>query len=168
MSRATIIGDRELIRKLDRLAKQSERNKIVRPAVREAAAAVRKKARGHVPQETGLLKNSITIKAKTRKGTAYAVVGPSNKNAAYVYRADANFGEGGWIYSNPVKYAHLVEYGTPHSSPQPFMRPAWDGTDSRGIMARRIEHELRKQAQDRAGKPKVDSKLVAALRKAGR
>lgn len=28
-------------------------------------------------------------------------------------------------------YAHLVEFGTVHSSPQPFMRPAWSATKDR-------------------------------------
>lgn len=163
----TLLGDRELIAKLAKLEKQSERNKMVRPAVREAAAEIRKKARGNAPIESGLLKDSIIIKAKTKKGTAYAVVGPSNKNAGYVWRADANFGEGGWVHSNPAKYGHLVEFGTSHSAPQPFLRPAYDSTDAKGIITRRIQHELRKQAQGRVGKVKADKGIVAALRKAG-
>ena len=30
------------------------------------------------------------------------------------------------IYASPAKYAHLVELGTAHSVPKPFLRPALD------------------------------------------
>jgi len=170
-----IIGEKALTKKLNRLAKDSERNKMVRPALREAAAVIRKKARGNVAKETGLLRESIQIKAKTTRGVPYAIVGPQTKKyRRVVWRADANFGEGGWVMSDPSKYAHFVEFGTspkgnhPGTPPQPFLRPAYDSTNSRSIIVRRIQSELRKQAQGRVGKTVTSRAAVSALRKVGR
>lgn len=172
-----IRGERALIRKLDRMAKQSQRNKIARPAVRKAAAEVRKAAKRLAPVETGELKRSITTKVETiRNGPVYAVIGPENRKNAQTGR-------------NPANYAHLVENGTkphrivptagkkalaisskvlskrgtkvvasgasrnlvagvdhPGSPPQPFMRPAFDGVDIKGVMSRRMWQEIAKNA----------------------
>jgi HK97 gp10 family phage protein len=47
-------------------------------------------------------------------------------------------GEGSFaeVYVGPdaeIFYAHLVEFGTAHSSPQPFMRPAFEQTKGKAL-----------------------------------
>lgn len=158
-------GDEELIRKLSMLSKQSTVNRMLRPGVREASGEVRKKAKALVIEETGLLKQSIGNKLLTVAGkVVVAIVGPRRGMGRVVERT-APSGWRGPVQSDPALYAHLVEFGTAHSPPQPFMRPAWDAVDSKRIVARRTVHELRKAAQGRTGKGKVGRGKVAGLRK---
>ncbi|NBQ49114.1 MAG: hypothetical protein EBY40_00190 [Marivivens sp.] len=162
-------GDKELLQKLSMLSKQSEVNRMLRPGVREAASAVRKKAKSLVVEETGLLKKSIGSKSLTIAGKAVvAIVGPRRGMGATVERT-APSGWRGSVDSDPALYAHLVEFGTVHSPPHPFMRPAWDGVNSKRIISRRTTHELRKAAQGRVGKRSASSKAGGAgLRKLAR
>lgn len=169
-------GDEELIAKLSMLEKQSTVNRMLRPGVREAASAVRKKAKELAPAESGLLRRSIASKNMTIAGkVVVAIVGPRTDRTEHVIR---RFPDGRVIgvKANPAKYAHLVEFGTAGGgrggpaarAPQPFMRPAWDGTNTKKIIARRTQHELRKAAQGRSGRAKASKAAVAGLRRAAR
>lgn len=158
-------GDRELMAKLSMLSKQSEVNRMLRPGVREASGEVRKKSKSLVIEETGLLKKSIGSKLLTVAGkVVVAIVGP-RRGMGQVVERTAPSGWRGLVKSDPALYAHLVEFGTAHSPPHPFMRPAWDAVDSKRIVARRTVHELRKAAQGRTSKGKVGKGKVAGLRK---
>jgi HK97 gp10 family phage protein len=134
------------------MARDSSRAKIARPALREAAAEVRKSAKRHAPKETGLLRRAIKSVVRTKRGVVFAIIGPAWGFKKTVNRPSANFGEGGEVDSDPARYAHLVEFGTAHSPPQPFLRPAYDGTPSERIIARRMSEELEKQAKKEAAK----------------
>lgn len=120
-------------------------DKIGRGAMRDAmtkacrlmTAAVKAKA---PVGATGLLKKSIKqkVKTNTRKQRVTAVIGPSKNTSGQVDR----FGTGKIETVRPVRYAHLVEFGsaargvygkdgvtmTPGNPPQPFMRPAYEAT----------------------------------------
>lgn len=172
----SIVDDAEVLAKLNMLEKQNTVNKMLRPGIREAASAVRKKAKQLAPVESGLLKRSIASKNLTIAGKVIvAIVGPRTDRTEHVIR---RFPDGRVIgvEANPAKYAHLVEFGTSGGGrggpaarpPQPFMRPAWDGTNTKAIIARRTMHELRKAAQMRVGKKKADKAAVAGLRRAAR
>lgn len=164
---AGVHGDRAIIAKLNELGKQSTINKMLRPGVREAASKVRKRAQRLVIEETGTLRRSIGSKSLTVGGqVVMAIVGPRRGMARDVERTMPD-GSRVTKRADPALYAHLVEFGTAHSPAHPFMRPAWDGTNSKKIIARRTQSELRKLAQGRVGKVKADKAVVKALKKAG-
>lgn len=84
----------------------------------------------------GLLKASIDMKAKKFRGGAYVVIGPARKRSVETGKNQHYGSDPKRKFSKkfrdtptkkmPTRYAHFVEFGTSHSSPQPFMRPAWD------------------------------------------
>lgn len=112
----------------------------IREALTKAARLMTAKAKQNAPVgATGLLKKSIRQKVVTSKrGAVTAFVGPSTKVSGQVDR----FGTGNIQTVRPVKYAHLVEFGsaargsygrkgqkvTPGNPPKPFMRPAFEST----------------------------------------
>lgn len=97
----------------------------------------------------GALRESIDVKqARYRKRSGiYALVGPAR--GAKFNIVDAVTGRRIRV---PVKYAHLVEFGTaphrqtqgehPGASAKPFMRPAFDS--AKGTVEKRVEVDLRK------------------------
>jgi len=145
MKQSGVIGEKELMRRLNSLGSQGKRNKIVRPAINEAASKINKKAKALVIEETGLLRKSIGVKRATKRGVVFAVVGPRHGFKREVERTLPS-GDRASVLANPTKYAHLVEFGTRHSPPHPFLRPAHDGTPSESIIRRRMTKELRRQA----------------------
>ena len=138
----TIVGEKALQKRLDRLSKKGTRNRIARPAIREASAEIRKRAKAKAPKDSGQLKRSIKNTVRTGRVGVYAVVGP-----AHGFKIEH---EG--KPRDPTKYAHLVEFGTSHSAPRPFLRSAYDGTPSMEIIRRRMGEELDKQAKREAAK----------------
>lgn len=135
------IDDRAVKNMIDSLDKRLQR-KIMLPAMRKGVKAIEKEARAKAPIRKGsairdelgrftrrsgrgsiaggTLKKSIRSSAKRGK-TADTVV-------AKVYVSQVKEGD-----INPAKYAHLVEFGTTHSTPKPFMRPARDSAGPKAI-----------------------------------
>lgn len=142
MAQTRIVGEKALMKALNGLGRQSTVNKVSRPAYREAAAEIRKKAKANAPKETGLLKKSIKSVVRTGKIGVYAVIGP-----AYGFKQIVDDKP-----RDPAKYAHLVEFGTTHSQPKPFLRPAYNAVPSNAIIAGRLRTELAKEAKRRASK----------------
>jgi HK97 gp10 family phage protein len=69
-------------------------------AVRQTSGLIAREAKQRVPVRTGSLRNAIDVE---RKGMAkYEVV----------------------AWSDEAWYGHLVEWGTRHSAPRPFLTPA--------------------------------------------
>lgn len=127
--RAEIEGVKEMIAAVAHL-KQAARSRILRSAVGKGARIILKAAKGFAPKESGLLRKSLGVKVKVYKATGRVVgiVGPRNdpKFKQAVMRR-----RGKWfpseVYSNPAKYAHLVELGHAGRAPapaRPFLRPA--------------------------------------------
>ena len=150
-----IIGDKELQRALKAIGKASEANKVARPAIREAGAAVVRAAKANVPQESGQLKRSLGLRAKSKRNRNSIVVGHKRRAGRWVTRTRADNGEQYVEWAVPTKYAHLVEFGTAHSVAQPYLRPAWDSTDVKGIVVRRMNIELAKLAASKASRKVV-------------
>lgn len=96
--------------------------KVAKKAVRKATLAgakiINKGAKRRARRRTGALARSIGQKVKVYRpsGTAVAIVGP-RKGSKVVVNVN-----GKPIPIDPVKYAHLVEYGTQHSRAFPFLR----------------------------------------------
>jgi HK97 gp10 family phage protein len=126
-------------------------NKILRKAVGDASKIVLKTAKQKVPKgETGLLKKSLgrKISVNRRTGRVVAIVGPrtgykSTKKGKKITKLGEQFKA---AEVNPVRYAHLVEKGTKHSAPKPFLRPALDNNLSqiKATMAQVIKDGLEK------------------------
>lgn len=150
---ARIVGEKALIRRLDRMSRGA-RNRMARPAVREAMKPMRQMMKRLAARATGMLAKSIKSVVRTYKGVVFGITGPENRKDAVTGR-------------NPSKYGHLVEFGTaahtirperkralairagvlnrtgsrevasgldrnvvakadhPGTAAQPFMRPAW-------------------------------------------
>jgi len=84
--------------------------RVMRPALSAEGTKVVQAARQKVPQETGLLKKSLGKKVKTYTDTnaVVAIVGPRSGFRQIIDGRP----------KNPVKYAHLVEFGArPHLMP---------------------------------------------------
>lgn len=82
--------------------------KVLRDTMRNAGRIVVKDARRRAPRgKTGELKKSIAIKVSVKKAISTILIGIKRSSRARFY-------------------AHLVEFGTVHSPPKPFMRPAFD------------------------------------------
>lgn len=144
----SIIGEKALDDRLVHLKKQSTRNRMLRPAVREAVGVIRKMAKDNVIEETGLLKQSIGTKIKTYKDVVFGVVGPRTGFKEGVFRVLED-GRKVAVISDPVRYAHLVEFGTSKQKAYPFMRPAYDLGEAEALrkMQSRVTLELDKEAQ---------------------
>ena len=111
---------------------KSVTKKVVRQGLRKAAKPLVKAAKSNAPigkgPGRGNLKKSIGVMTGAQRSAlmnismAQASALRADKQAVYVGpRAGRRWKYDAW-------YAHFVEFGTVHSAPHPFMRPAWDQT----------------------------------------
>lgn len=123
--------------------------KILRKATREAAKIVKEavKAGADAAKLYGFLAKSISVKIKTYKGTAVAVVGPRSKfvKTQGTYTRGKRKGEPKVV--RPSYYAHLVERGSKRSRAHPFLKPALDNTTDQymTVLANAIERGISEQ-----------------------
>lgn len=99
-------GDAHLQKALQKLTERPLRG-VLTKAMTAATSPIRKAMRESVPLEHGWLKKSLGTRQRfyRRKQVVFAAVGPRNRPMIV---------EGRKV--NPVKYTHLVEFGTkPHS-----------------------------------------------------
>ncbi len=130
---------RQVTRVLKKLGPSSQR-RVLRPAIRkgtrEIATVMKKKA--HEIRDTGALQKSIgiNIKSYTRANLVIGWAGP---------RSD--YQPGGPGTRKPALYAHLVEFGTVHSAPNPFIRPTIDQAtpEVTAILVREVRANMKKE-----------------------
>lgn len=133
-------GQEAILKRLENV-QSAVRNKLLRRAVNAATLAPYKAAKANAKtvsnqaaandlvaqanKSTGTLAKSMGRKVKIyrQSGAAVGIVGP-RKGFARTVRLKT----GREVYMDPVKYAHLVEFGTRRSRAKPVMRPAWDST----------------------------------------
>ena len=161
----------QVVRVLNELPTNVE-NQIVRPASSKAYKPIVQAAKAILGsrRRTGLLRKSIGLVQRTRRGTVYTIVGPRTGFK------DPETGE------NPVNIAHLVELGTkpheiaprqqsgvlavkspggptsyvsgavqhPGAEAKPFIRPAWDA--QRGQIMPTLEREMAAKIMQKAAK----------------
>jgi HK97 gp10 family phage protein len=174
----------KLLKKLGEVEPKAAR-KAIRQGVNEVSKLVLAEAKSRVPMRTGLLKKSLGRKVKSKMGGAvvYAVIKPrrgvwvkadggavgtrtrfrNGKKQVFVRKWQGEF-NGKKV--DPVKYAHLVEYGRREVvnkkkkvlsdgttifgkkvrsvAPHPFLRPAWEKYERRApaIFAACLRHAL--------------------------
>ena len=133
-------GDfRRAQKSLDDIVQQVQR-RAMKQALMKAAQPGLKSARAKVPTRYGHLKKALKKKGKTfGKFNAFVIVGPDRNYAAQV--------DGKTV--KPVKYAHLVEFGTIDQAPDAYMRPAFESetAEMKKIYEREIGLALEKQAK---------------------
>lgn len=151
-----IAGLKELKKQLEKLPARIETN-ITRTALRRGALVIEERAKDLCPVGTGNLKDSIKVRAQTKKKSGWINL-----------RVTAGGGD--------AFYANMVEYGTapheirpskakslfiagvfrqvvnhPGATARPFMRPAFDEKHQDAIkafadyMRQRIPREIKKQ-----------------------
>lgn len=89
----------------------------VKPALETSANEMAETMRKLAPEDTGALKDSITVTPGGQRTPAYSQPGGSQtvpENAVAITAGNTD-----------VRYAHLAEYGTEDASPQPFFWPAF-------------------------------------------
>lgn len=128
---AEIEGVEELRGKLRGLTQKMQRGAL-RNAFRGAGRIVEREAKTLVPVESGDLKDAI--------GTSVSATTTAVKVDVGVRRRRPG---------SPARYAHLVELGTAHSAPQPFLRPALDNKADEAVasIARALRPEIEKAAR---------------------
>jgi HK97 gp10 family phage protein len=143
-----ITGINQLRRTIDRLpAKLKKRAEV--PVLRAGAKPIHTAAKRKVPTGTGespgLLKRALGITVKKVKGIYSARIG-----ARTGYSVKIKSGK----KKDPSKYIHLVELGTRHSAPRPFIRPAIDSSKGEvlGAMSKGLETHLHRTAKRLAKK----------------
>lgn len=111
----TLVGDQALASAFLHM-RDSSVNRIMRPAINKGLTIAKREAKSLVPRRSGALRKAIASKSKTnkRKGAVYGML--------FVRRDRAIEYEG--KTHDPAKIAHLVEFGTRHTKPRPFLRRA--------------------------------------------
>jgi|TARA_R100000482_G_C5129339_1_gene150836 HK97 gp10 family phage protein len=112
-----IVGLRELKRAMNTIPYEVKKDKFFLAVFRLAAKPIIQAARAKIDDDEGDLRRSIKAFTTRRSRKLPALyVGPKATGG----RAKKNKQRGGGFYGA------MVEYGTVHSSPHPFMRPAWE------------------------------------------
>lgn len=139
----TLIGDRRLAKKFERLVSQAVRNRVVRRPLAAALTPISKAAKNNVPVHRGFLKKSIGKKVKAYPGGVWGGVGP--RTGGQFVHVDENGKR-----HVPANYAHLIEFGTEKMPAQPFLRPALDQNRQKALtilrtgIGKNIEKEAKK------------------------
>jgi HK97 gp10 family phage protein len=108
--RVEIYGDKELIRAFD-LADDKVRKSGLRAGLRAVGRMWRESAKARVPVLTGSLRRALTFATKV-KNSLYGGVGKLWMGPRY-NKANGN--------QDPGVYGLMVQIGTKHMAPQPFM-----------------------------------------------
>lgn len=153
----SVSGLSELDAALGQLPKATARN-VLKRTLAKAAQPIVDEAKAIVPVQTGKLRDSIIastrIKNKVGSGEYSAAMRAGLGKAAAVSalrqaRREAK-GQGSFaeLFVGPstgaLRYAHMVEFGTVKTSPQAYLRPAWDATKTRalGIIKAELGNEI--------------------------
>jgi HK97 gp10 family phage protein len=159
-STVKIVGLSELDAALGELPKAIAKG-VLRRVLKKAGQPIADAAKENAPVDTGKLRNSIMVSSKIRNtigkaefaeamrsgdGTDAAVA--AMRNARRSASADGSFVD---MYVGPsgTLYAHMVEFGSVHNTPHPFMRPAWDAhqDDALSIIKDSLGTEIMKAAK---------------------
>lgn len=117
--RIRIEGTEEIKRNLKKLAQLTNRD-VVHDALMAGAEMVAEEARRLVPVDTGNLRDSIGTSTET-KGMNFARV--QVKMGDHIVFVGPLQGKG---LPHDGFYGHMIEFGTMHVPPQPFMQPAFE------------------------------------------
>lgn len=124
----------DLMRAFDRV-KKAPRNAVLK-ALATSAESIASTQRALAPEDTGALKDSITVTLPGQSTPAYSQPGGNRvagDNEVIITVGDSD-----------TRYPHLVEYGTAAADAQPFFWPAF-----------RLQRKRAQQRIDRAGRKAI-------------
>ena len=172
----SVEGFAALDKALGNLPKATARN-VLKRTLNKAAEPIADEARRLAPVRTGNLRNSIAVSSKIknktgnaeyasamRAGLGKAAAASALRQARREAKGTGSFAE---VFVGPARgrgvigYAHIVEFGSNDTAPQPYMRPAWDSRQRQALEI--IKGELRQQillAARRVGRSKKQSSDV--------
>jgi HK97 gp10 family phage protein len=132
-----VTGIEECEAALNELTNATARN-VLRRALTKAAEPVETAAKRFAPVNQGVLRSDIVTSTQLTKSQR----NDSPKKGTTVYVG---------VSGRRGPFAHLLEWGTAHSAPHPFMRPAWDSNAGAvlAIFIRELRAEIEK-AKERA------------------
>jgi HK97 gp10 family phage protein len=135
-------GDAELMAIFAELSAAPGRT-VMKPSIGKALVPVAQQTRTNVKQNkrSGALSKAIGRKTGIKKGTDKAWGKVFAKSKPQIWNGKK---------INPAKYAHLLEFGTRHSRPFPFMRRAM--SQRRGDILRILKTEGRMRMDKWAAK----------------
>lgn len=125
-----------LLKRLDAIPKEVKA--AVEPALLKSGQELVDTAKLLAPEDTGALKDSITMTPPGQSTPPYSQPGGSRvakENEVLVTVGNAD-----------VRYPHLVEYGTTQADAQPFFWPAYRLTRDR--IQRRLKRAISKAVKD--------------------
>lgn len=175
-----VSGLAELDKALGELPKATARN-VLKRTLDKAAQPIVESAKMYAPVDTGKLRESIIASPKIknkvgkaeyaaamRAGLGKAAAGAALRQVRSAMKGLGSFAE---IFVGPsgkaVPYAHIVEFGSVKDSPQPYMRPAWEGERQKAleIIKAELGGEIIKAAKRvaRSKKQSVEVKYRASL-----
>lgn len=128
-------GLKELDAALGKLPEATAK-KVLQDVGKKALEPVEKSARLYARYRTGGLKKSMTISTRLAKNAA---------SGSTPDRSTVN------VYTGPSKlapHAHMLEFGTSHSTPRPFLRPAWDQNADKVLQI--VKDELARSINNKA------------------
>lgn len=139
-----LTGAREAIARLRAIANPKTQERVLKKAVRAGARIIEKDAEKRAPYLYGLLRKAMAVRVRVYRGGEFvmAIIGPEMGHRVILNGKPVD----------PVRYAHLQEYGTQHSAANPFLRPALDskGAAAAEKMRTIIEAELSKEMSSAA------------------
>jgi HK97 gp10 family phage protein len=116
-----VLGNKELQAAMRKIPYAVKRNKFFMAVFRQAAKPIIQSARAGISNKDGDLKRSIkAFSTRASRKLPALYVGPKATGGA----ATKNNQRGGGYYGA------IVEYGSATAQPHPFMRPAWDKSQS--------------------------------------
>lgn len=114
-----VTGIIDLKKKLQALAGDTIAKKVLRSAIRKSAKPMLAAAKAYAPVDSGLLEESIKLKAIRRTRTGFGV---------RISTSDSDFNSQGSTF-----YGAMQELGTSKMAPNPYLRPAFDTTKSESV-----------------------------------
>ena len=143
-------GVKELNNALKQLPKSVGKS-VLRSALTKAAEPVRAEAQRLAPVDSRLLVESIVVKSTLKKSQR---------------RGSPKVGAVQMFIGPTAPHGFLVEFGTNHSAPQPFLRPAWESRKEQ--VTETLEREIwaaLSRAAKRLAKQAATGKLSRASRR---
>lgn len=134
-------GLREISAALEQLP-EAVTKQVMKRVLIARAKPIADTAKANCPVESGELKNSIKVSGRLSRSQAREARESASEVEVY-------------IGPSPLPYAHLVEFGSIHNAPQPYMRPAWDGAKGTLLtnLAADLWAEIKKAAERLNRKP---------------
>jgi HK97 gp10 family phage protein len=123
-------GLKELDRALGELPKATGKN-VVRRVLRKSLEPILTAAKANAPVATGRLRESMVISSQLKRSQRGR---RETRTGVTMY-----VGSGATGKVRHAPHAHLVEFGTAHRSPKPYMRPAFDANKEKVVEIQRQE-----------------------------